>query len=173
MLRWLTTSALFLATGACSNSGVATGGVADTLTANGATADGAVTTSDLGVDVGDDGAIEDVVDGADTTNIGTDTSDIVPAPFACGPSLTCETDQACAGTGQGMCGGPAPNAAGHCAPGCSAMDCGGSMHCLCTFYECVDLPVGCRNCTCAKTPGHESCPCDDAAAHVELNCPGA
>ena len=114
---------------------------------------------------------------ADTPLADTATEDAGPADtaaglFACGATTKCQADQACASRGQGVCGGPAPDANGHCAPDCLAMDCGGSMHCLCSSYWCEDLPAGCTSCDCA-TPPDASCMCDDSQGHVTFECAGA
>lgn len=92
---------------------------------------------------------------------------------ACGPDLTCQAPQACQILGQGACGGPAPAANGTCAPGCTATECGGGMHCLCDSYECIDLQAGCTGCDCKWTDWHTSCACDDSTGVVVLDCPGA
>ena len=110
------------------------------------------------------------------TDLADDVCGDAPAsgPFACGSKLTCEATQACVGTGQGVCGGPAPDASGNCGAGCSARQCGGGMHCLCTSYQCVDLPKACNDCTCAKTLANMSqCKCQDAGGAVKFDRPGA
>jgi hypothetical protein len=91
----------------------------------------------------------------------------------CGPSLSCEAGQACQSLGQGACVGPAPDENGQCAPGCSPTECGGSMHCLCTSYSCIDLPAGWTGCDYEWTDWHQSCICDDSTGMVTLDCPGA
>ncbi len=92
--------------------------------------------------------------------------------FACGAKLTCQAGQACASRGQGVCGGPPPDANGQCEPDCFAMDCGGSTHCLCATYWCEDLPAGCASCDCAVPPD-ASCVCSDTGGAVQFDCPGA
>lgn len=109
---------------------------------------------------------------ADTAAEDAGPADTAAGLFACGATTKCQADQACASRGQGVCGGPAPDANGHCAPDCLAMDCGGSMHCLCSSYWCEDLPAGCTSCDCA-TPPDASCMCDDSQGHVTFECAGA
>lgn len=127
-----------------------------------------------GGDPGGGGAPADVqnagaTDAADAASAG----DAAAAPGSCGPSLTCQPSQACQSLGQGVCGGPAPAADGSCAPGCSAFECGGGKHCMCTSYECIDLPAGCDGCDCTWTDWHKSCSCDDSGGVTLLLCPGA
>jgi len=92
--------------------------------------------------------------------------------FGCGASSTCGADEACASRGQGACLGPAPDESGHCGPDCYAYDCGGSEHCLCDTFWCVDLPSHCTSCSCATAPD-ASCTCDDSDGHVRFSCMGA
>ncbi len=154
------------------------------LDACGASANG--TGADATADADQDAALNDAADTATADAVvadaspdvefdtATGTDDAAGGPFTCGASLSCQPNQACTSMGQGVCGGPAPDANGKCGPNCSAMQCGGGMHCLCTSFQCVDLPSGCHDCTCAKSlPNTSQCTCQDTGGSVRLDCPGA
>ena len=173
-----------LGIGACASSSGGANGAADAGIHDGAGPGGDALAADVGADVtapsdtvGTDTVTGDTANPTDTGTtddaVSSDTADATAAPFACGHALTCTPPQACEAIGQGACGGPAPNPDGSCAPGCSATDCGGSMHCLCTSYNCIDLPAGCQGCNCTWTDWHTSCQCDDSAGGTQLDCPGA
>jgi len=96
--------------------------------------------------------------------------------FACGARMRCESDQACAGRGQGVCGGLSPDANGRCGPNCQPTECGGGVFCLCATFECVALPAGCAECECALAAlptWRQGCMCTAQEGHVQLDCPGA
>lgn len=138
-----------------------------------ATADGAADASwDGAADGAGDGSTADAE--GDATPDALDGGDVSePGPFACGSSgLTCEADKACQSMGQGACGGDPPDANGQCPADCYATECGGGVYCLCDFFECVDLPTGCGDCSCVGQE-YEFCICDDSDGSVRLNCPGA
>lgn len=167
-----TLAALVLGTTACSDD-------ADVLPDRGATVD-AGTGDASGPDVApmDRGPVVDQAGGdrsaADTTVTDLPASDVrwhdVGSAFPCGAKSVCGFGQYCSSMGQGMCGGaPVPDS-GLCPPDCQPTTCpNGQYVCICTTYQCKNLPSGCSDCTCLKQ-ANPGCMCKSQYGGLYLEC---
>ena len=119
---------------------------------------------------------------ADTTaadgSAGDDTQDAVSNTGAsnCGGGLTCQADEACQGRWPGVCSGPAPGPNG-CGPDCQSANCGDSTVCTCLSFQCIALPAGCQDCSCAEAIlqpyDKNACTCTEDSGGIRFECMGA